>query len=94
MPNHSKKSYSPSGVEESADQEVIRYNKIPKTIQWIFKSWDRRNGHIGFNELGHFDRGQTHLVRCLYHWGHLVSFDKIEDVPNPSHFDVGITEDN
>ncbi len=25
-----KESYLPSGVEESADQEVIRYNKIPR----------------------------------------------------------------
>ena len=46
-----KESYLPSGVEESADQEVIRYNKIleehPVDLQILGIG---RNGHIGFNE--------------------------------------------
>ena len=59
-----KESYLPSGVEESADQEVIRYNKIledhPVDLQILGIG---RNGHIGFNEPGTSFDSQTHLVQ-------------------------------
>ena len=35
-----KESYLPSGVEESADQEVIRYNKILEEHPVDLKSWE------------------------------------------------------
>ena len=63
-----KESYLPSGVEESADQEVIRYNKIleehPVDLQILGIG---RNGHIGFND-------STIEANSRF-------FDKIEDVP-------------
>ena len=79
-----KESYLPSGVEESADQEVIRYNKIledhPVDLQILGIG---RNGHIGFNEPGTSFDSQTHLVQLDDSTIEANSrfFDKIEDVP-------------
>ena len=79
-----KESYLPSGVEESADQEVIRYNKIledhPVDLQILGIG---RNGHIGFNEPGTSFNSQTHLVQLDDSTIEANSrfFDKIEDVP-------------
>ena len=79
-----KESYLPSGVEESADQEVIRYNKIledhPVDLQILGIG---RNGHIGFNEPGTSFDSQTHLVQLDTSTIEANSrfFDKIEDVP-------------
>ena len=73
-----KESYLPSGVEESADQEVIRYNKIledhPVDLQIL---------GIGFNEPGTSFDSQTHLVQLDDSTIEANSrfFDKIEDVP-------------
>ena len=52
-----KESYLPSGVEESADQEVIRYNS--KSIQWTFKSWVL--GAMGISVL--MSQGHPLIVR-------------------------------
>ena len=79
-----KESYLPSGVEETADQEVIRYNKIledhPVDLQILGIG---RNGHIGFNEPGTSFDSQTHLVQLDASTIEANSrfFDKIEDVP-------------
>ena len=79
-----KESYLPSGVEESADQEVIRYNKIleehPVDLQILGIG---RNGHIGFNEPGTSFDSHTHLVQLDDSTIEANSrfFDKIEDVP-------------
>ena len=79
-----KESYLPSGVEESADQEVIRYNKIledhPVDLQILGIG---RNGHIGFNEPGTPFDSQTHLVELDQSTieANARFFDKIEDVP-------------
>ncbi len=59
-----KESYLPSGVEESADQEVICYNKILEDHQWIFKSWESdAMGISGLMSQGHPLLDQTHLVQ-------------------------------
>ena len=79
-----KESYLPSGVEESADQEVIRYNKIleehPVDLQILGIG---RNGHIGFNEPGTAFSSQTHLVDLTPSTIAANSrfFEKAEDVP-------------
>ena len=79
-----KESYLPSGVEETADQEVIRYNKIledhPVDLQILGIG---RNGHIGFNEPGTPFDSQTHLVELDQSTieANARFFDKIEDVP-------------
>ena len=59
-----KESYLPIGVEETAEQEVARYNQIleehPVDLQILGVG---RNGHIGFNEPGTSFDSQTHLVQ-------------------------------
>ena len=80
-----KESYLPSGVEESADQEVIPLiTKYSKTIQLDLQILGiGRNGHIGFNEPGTSFDSQTHLVQLDDSTIEANSrfFDKIEDVP-------------
>ena len=77
-------SYLPSGVEETADQEVKSYNQIlqehPVDLQILGIG---RNGHIGFNEPGTPFDSQTHLVQLDASTIEANSrfFDKIEDVP-------------
>ena len=79
-----KESYLPLGVEETADQEVERYNQIlqehPVDLQILGIG---RNGHIGFNEPGTPFDSQTHLVQLDASTIEANSrfFDKIEDVP-------------
>ena len=79
-----KESYLPSGVEESADQEVIRYNKIleehPVELQILGIG---RNGNIGFNEQGKSFDSQTNFVQMDAHTldANSRSFDKFDDVP-------------
>ena len=79
-----KESYLPIGVEETAEQEVARYNQIleehPVDLQILGVG---RNGHIGFNEPGTSFDSQTHLVQLDASTIEANSrfFDKIEDVP-------------
>ena len=79
-----KESYLPIGVEETAEQEVARYNQIleehPVDLQILGVG---RNGHIGFNEPGTSFDSQTHLVQLDASTIEAKSrfFDKIEDVP-------------
>ncbi len=79
-----KESFLPLGVEETADQEVERYNQIlqehPVDLQILGIG---RNGHIGFNEPGTPFDSQTHLVHLDASTIEANSrfFDKIEDVP-------------
>ena len=79
-----KESYLPIGVEETAEQEVARYNQVleehPVDLQILGVG---RNGHIGFNEPGTSFDSQTHLVQLDASTIEANSrfFDKIEDVP-------------
>lgn len=79
-----KESYLPIGAEETAEQEVARYNQIleehPVDLQILGVG---RNGHIGFNEPGTSFDSQTHLVQLDASTIEANSrfFDKIEDVP-------------
>ena len=80
-----KESYLPSGVEESADQEVIRYNKIlGRASSGPSKSWE--SDAMGISVL--MSQGHPLIVRPT--WVQLDDstieansrfFDKIEDVP-------------
>ena len=74
---------SPISVEESADQEVIRYNKIledhPVDLQILGIG---RNGHIGFNEpVTPFDDQTIGQLDDSTIEANSRFFDKIEDVP-------------
>jgi len=83
-----KESYLPSGVEESADQEVIRYNKIledhPVDLQILGIG---RNGHIGFNEPGDEFIDKTHVVDLTESTieANKRFFASIDDVPKQAY---------
>ena len=87
-----KESYLPIGAEETAEQEVARYNQIleehPVDLQILGVG---RNGHIGFNEPGTSFDSQTHLVQLDTSTIEANSrfFDKIEDVPTKA-ISIGI----
>ena len=83
-----KESYLPSGVEESADQEVIRYNKIledhPVDLQILGIG---RNGHIGFNEPSDVFDKQVHCVNLTQSTieANKRFFASAEDVPKQAY---------